>query len=104
MPTDNLLSLQHKFNNLGASKLGDRERNSAVTDRFGTSDWGAQRPNQFMNPRNTAQPGGQQFKKRSNSNIGKGSGLASTRRNPLSASALTPQGYRRPIDASIDDA
>jgi|TARA_B110000285_G_scaffold235275_1_gene316019 hypothetical protein len=79
--TDNLLSLQQKFNNLGANQLGERERNAAMTDRYGNNEWNAQRPNQFYNKRNTTQPGSQQFKKRSNSNIGKGSRLASNPRD-----------------------
>jgi hypothetical protein len=73
--TDNLLSLQQKFNNLGANQL---DRNAAMTDRYGNNEWNAQRPNQFGR-RNTTQPG--TFKKRSNSNIGKGSRLASNPRD-----------------------
>lgn len=76
-----------------------------MTDRFGNSGWGS-RP---------SAPVSDKFKKRSNSNIGKGSILASNprvteeyaprskRTNPLTASALTPQAFKRPMDSSFDD-
>jgi hypothetical protein len=84
--TDNLLSLQQKFNNLGANQLGERERTAAMTDRYGNNEWNAQRSNQFNNRRPT-QPTGQ-YKKRSNSNIGKGSRLAS---NPRDTEEYAPR-------------
>jgi len=54
-----------------------------MTDRQNRNEWNAQRqqPNSFYQKRNTTQPGNQQFKKRSNSNIGKGSRLASNPRD-----------------------
>jgi hypothetical protein len=55
-----------------------------MTDRRGGNQFNAQRPSQpgtFYQKRNTTQPGNQQqFKRRSHSNIGKGSRLASNPR------------------------
>ena len=83
MPTENLLSLQQKFNNLGPDQLGQ----SAMTDRYGNSNRNSQA--KFQRPSN--------FGKRSNSFIGKGSNLANT--------TLTPRAGRRPrLDTSIDVA
>jgi hypothetical protein len=80
MPQENLLSLQQKFNNLGPDQ-GKNVPSSAMTDRYGNPKW--DKPNQF--------------KKRSNSNIGKGSRLA--------YNTLTPSANRRPrMDNSIDIA
>lgn len=79
--------MQQKFNNLGANQLGpeqrERDRFSAMTDRP-TNEWNAQRqsqPRTFQKKRNTTAPGNQGFNRRSNSNIGKGSRLASNPRD-----------------------
>lgn len=81
MPQENLLSLQKKFNNLGSSQLENERDRFAMTDRPDRNEWNAQRNQNAFNRRNTTAPGNQQFKKRSNSNIGKGSRLASNPRN-----------------------